>query len=272
MLLYSPSKLNLFFRVLRKREDGYHEVASLFQAIDFCDRLEIEFSAKDLITCTDPTLDCGPTNLVWKAREEFRKNFPLPPVHIHLHKKVPIQSGLGGGSGNAATVLWGLNALLNHPASEETLREIGARFGSDVSFFFSTGTAYCTGRGEKVNSLPPLPTQTGWLAKPHFGLSTPLVYKHTKVDSLSPRDPLHALLLAKNGTPEYFNDLEVSSFTLEPRLIDLKIRLLQSFQTVVMTGSGTAFFCLNGTPPREDVNFYPFSFLQRSPERWYCPA
>lgn len=271
MKLLSPSKLNLFFRVLRKRDDGYHEIASLFQAIDFCDTIELELANQDLITCSDPTLPCDSTNLVWRAREAFRSLFPLPPVHVHLIKKIPVQSGLGGGSGNAATILWGLNQLIGAPASEDELRKMGEKFGSDISFFFSSGTAYCTGRGENVESLEPTSRVSGWIAKPVFGLSTPLVYKNTQIEKLSLRDPISALVSFQKGTPLYFNDLEIPSFALEPRLIALKEKLLEQFETVVMTGSGTALFCLDGSPsPIPDVAFYPFSFIQRASQSWYC--
>jgi 4-diphosphocytidyl-2-C-methyl-D-erythritol kinase len=279
MRLFSPSKINLFFRVLQKRNDGYHEIVSLFQAIDFFDFLEFKFSDEDRLTCTDSTLACDSTNLIYQAREIFRSQFPLPPVHIHLIKQIPIQSGLGGGSGNAATTLWGLNRLLKGIASEEQLRDMGAQLGSDVAFFFSSGTAYCTGRGEKIDSVMP-PDQdvfsfSGWIAKPVFGLSTPLVYKNTFVDGLPCRDPLLALRSFSTDSPLYFNDLEISSFQLEPRLIAIKEQLLQQFKTVVMTGSGTAFFCLHPfkeVQPIKKLVLHPFSSLRRDPAGWYCAS
>lgn len=266
MLFFSPAKLNLFFRVLRKRSDGYHEIASLFQAIDLCDTVTIEKTERDSLTCSDPELPCDSSNLAWKALYLFRQVFPFSfPIHIHLEKKIPIQSGLGGGSGNAATVLWGLNELCGRPATVEQLAEMGARLGSDVAFFFSTGTAYCTGRGEILEPVSlPQPIQ-GWLAKPTFGLSTPLVYKETRVDALPNRDPRKAI----QNYPCFFNDLEPAAFRLESRLIAFKNQLdAMRFDSVTMTGSGTAFFCL-GKPDAVDSSLIPFLSLNRSLSSWY---
>ena len=115
---------------------------------------------------------------------------------------------------------------------------------------------------------------SGWIAKPLFGLSTPLVYKNTSVDDLPCRDPLAALQSFFTDRPLYFNDLEISSFALEPQLIEIKQQLLNQFKTVVMTGSGTAFFCLHpivsSVQPIKQVALYPFSFLRRDETRWYC--
>ncbi len=265
MILFSPAKLNLFFRVLGKRSDQYHEIASLFQAIDLCDTVIIEKAERDALSCSDPELPCDSSNLAWKALDLFRQMFPFPFfVHIHLEKKIPMRAGLGGGSSNAATVLWGLNQLCNGPAAVEQLAVMGARLGSDVPFFFSTGTAYCTGRGEILESVSlPQPLQ-GWLAKPSFGLSTPLVYKETCVDALPNRNPREAL---RAGS--FFNDLEPAAFRLEPRLIAFKNRLdAMQFDSVTMTGSGTAFFCL-GKPPAVDPALIPFCSLNRPISSWY---
>lgn len=257
MILLSPAKLNLSFQVLRKRGDGYHDIASLFQAIDLFDRLFISPSDQDKITCTDPAIPCDETNLVAKAMALFpnRSRF-----HIHIEKKIPVQAGLGGGSSNGATVLWGINELMGRPNTLDQLVEMGAKIGSDVPFFLSLGSAFCTGRGEILEPRP-FVTLTGWLAKPIFGLSTPLVYKQTRIEELP-----------KNRNEAYFNDLEVPAFQLEPRLIQLQKKLQTfGFEHVVMTGSGTAFFCLgNGNPsPIDGVTFFPFQSIQRNPASWY---
>lgn len=262
--LISPAKLNLFFRVLRKRPDGYHDIASLFQAIDLFDRLFFSLSTHDQITCTDPSLPCDQSNLVAKALSLFKKR---PPIRIHIEKKIPMQAGLGGGSSNAATALWGINELSGRPLTGKDLLSLGAQIGSDVPFFLSSGTAYCTGRGEILEPFALPAILKGFVAKPLYGLSTPLVYQNTSLSELPPRDPLIAL----QNYPQFFNDLEIPAFRLEPRLIALRNQLQKSFQQVVMTGSGTAFFCINGIPkPIEGVQFFPFQSIQRpNPLEWY---
>lgn len=262
----SPAKLNLFFRVLRKRSDGYHEIASLFQAIDLFDRLFVSEATSDQITCSDSRILCDDSNLVSKALHCFRKNYPVSPVRIHIEKNIPIEGGLGGGSSNAASVLWALNERAGHPATVEELIEMGATIGSDVPFFFSKGTAYCTGRGEIMTpfSLPePL---MGYVAKPDYGLSTPLVYKEVARIEFSKKDPLKSLV----NYPEFFNDLEIPAFRIESRLKRLHEELQIHFKEVRLTGSGSAFFCLHGEPkPIEGVKFYPFQSVQRPDLAWY---
>ena len=249
---------------MRKRPDGYHEIASLFQAVDLFDRLFVSRAPTDKITCSDTNIPCDGNNLVVKAIDLFRARYPLPPVHIHIEKKIPIQAGLGGGSSNAATALWALNELIEVPADITELIEIATQIGSDVPFFFSSGTAFCTGRGEILEPFILPRGLEGHIAKPEMGLSTLLVYKNVRIEEFLPLDPRKCLA----NYPEFFNDLEIPSFKLEPRLLGVRDELKKKFSKVVMTGSGTAFFCLNGNPCFMDgVTFYPFKSVQRT--AWY---
>ncbi len=264
--LFSPSKLNLFFRVLGKRFDGYHEIASLMQAIDFCDEIELSLGKKDEVSCSDVGLACDETNLVCRAREVFRTRYGLGGVRIRLIKRVWMQAGLGGGSGNAATVLWGLNQLVGGLVSEGEFKEMAAELGSDVPFFFSSGTARCTGRGEKVESLAEAVEVKGWVVKPHFGLSTKVVYERVRENRLQS-------VIA--GDVLYYNDLECFAFEAEPRLKLVKEMLLREFAVVMMTGSGTAFFCSAPLHTEvqfmEDLLYHPISSIQRKEKEWYVP-
>ena len=260
MRFFSPAKVNLFFRVLRKRSDGYHEIASLYQAIDLGDWITFCPSDHDELTCSPPTLPCDETNLISKARALFRTHINLPPVHIHLEKQIPMQAGLGGGSSNAATTLWALNQLTNTPLSTEQLMTLGSFLGSDVPFFFSSGTAFCTGRGEIIAPFSLSPVQ-GMVEKPPYGLSTPEVYRNVRVDKLPLTDVEEVLRSFRDGHLHLFNDLEYSAFQLEPRLRAFKEELLSQFKTVSMTGSGTAFFCLSDQGTIRSI--------QRTASTWY---
>src|SRR5262249_13981075 len=107
LTLLSPAKINLFLRILGKRPDGYHELASLFQAIDLADTIHFSLSDADHLTCTDPAIPVDRSNLIWKSVNLFRRKTGLNfHLKIHLEKKIPHQAGLGGGSSNAATTLW----------------------------------------------------------------------------------------------------------------------------------------------------------------------
>ncbi len=252
--LFSPAKVNLFFKVLGRRSDGYHEVASLNQVIDLGDVITLERSVQDTFTCSDPEIPLDHTNLVLKALALFREKTALNfPVSIHLEKKIPIQAGLGGGSSNAATTLFGLQLLSGLDLKEKTLQEWGSFLGADVPFFFSEGTAYCTGRGECIENIDSLMSlQRLWIAKPQEGLSTPAVYSHVQIRAEG-HDATQALEHAKLGRLVSFNDLEEAAFSLLPSLNSYRQQLLElGFSKVVMTGSGSAFMCF-GEPILQPV-------------------
>lgn len=271
--LFSPAKVNLFFRVLRRRPDGYHEIASLYQVVSLKDRLTMELADEDCLTCDDPSIPCDERNLVLKAVNLFRrKTGSAVRVRVHLEKKIPAQAGLGGGSSNAATALFALRALTGIEVDEAQLAAWGAELGSDISFFFSTGTAFCHSRGELFVNMPPLIQTGGVIAKPQEGLSTPEVFKLCRPESFNPREADVCLKRTLNGELELFNDLEDAAFSLLPSLSHLKNCLLeQGYSQVSMTGSGTAFFCLGSAPSFTipGVHVFPVDFLQREREHWY---
>ena len=263
---FSPAKINLFLRVLGRRKDGYHGLASLFHAIDLGDVLTIQAASEDVFTCDVAEVPRSPKNLVLRALSLFRqKTGCYCPVHIHLQKKIPLQAGLGGGSSNAATTLWALNTLFQTAICEEDLRQWGALLGSDVPFFFSSGTAYCTGRGEHVHSLPPIPWSFPLvLAKPSMGLSTETIFSLLDCSQCASEDPEKLLDSFLQGTPRFLNDLEIPAFRALPELRTFKHTLEQLFESVVMTGSGTAFFAIGKHPA-----YPPISLSRRSPQQWY---
>jgi 4-diphosphocytidyl-2-C-methyl-D-erythritol kinase len=272
--LFSPAKINLFLRVVSKRPDGYHELSSVFQAISLGDTLSIELHDRDQLTCRDPLLPVDDSNLVLKAIRLFRRKTNTEVFFkVHLDKRIPTQAGLGGGSSNGATALWACNQLtgLNLPLS--TLAEWGGEIGSDIPFFFSQGTAYCTGRGESVHHLPPLAGRSLWIIKPPEGLSTPEVYGRLNLKN-SIRDKLldNDLEEFLSGCLTFYNDLEPPAFELSPKLKELKKSLIEGgFETVLMTGSGSAFFCLGeGKLPADPKNgVFQAYFINRTLDQWY---
>lgn len=273
--LRSPAKINLFLRILGKRFDGYHELATLMQAIDLCDTLQISLSSQDYFSCSDPALPMDSANLVCKALSLFRRYTQcLQPLTIHLQKRIPREAGLGGGSSNAATMLYGINYLLGSPISHDQLVSWAGEIGSDVAFFLSQGTAYCTGRGESIQPISPLSPQSFWIVKPPFGLATPAVYKALKLESLASRAPLQALETFSKGVGEPFNDLEEAAWTCSPELLLWKEHLLaQGFKRVLLCGSGSSLACFDSSKkvPRlpGEGSLYPVRFLQRSAHHWF---
>ncbi len=273
--LRSPAKINLFLRILGKRPDGYHELASLMQAIDLCDTIHFSLSTTDQFSCSEASLPMDASNLVCKAVALFRQKTALThPLQIHLHKKIPREAGLGGGSSNAATTLYALNQLLNASVSHEELIKWAGELGSDVAFFLSHGTAYCTGRGECIRPIAPLPAQSFWIVKPTFGLSTPAVYRALLLDSLEQRQPLYALDAFMKGEGVPFNDLEEAAWYCSPQLLRWReLLLLQGFKRVLLCGSGSSLACF-GSPRKvpklpEPGELFPVRFLQRHAYSWF---
>ena len=173
----TPAKVNLTLEVLGKRPDGYHEIATVMQAVDLFDRLTVERAETISLETGDSGLPTDDRNLVIRAarllHEEAKRG---DGAHIRLDKRIPVAAGLGGGSSDAAATLWALNRIWGLRWSRERLSELGARIGSDVPFFLGRGRAMGTGRGERLRGL----TSSGGLAlvlvNPNFPLSTAEAY------------------------------------------------------------------------------------------------
>jgi len=294
MVLFSPCKINLFLRIIRKREDGFHDLASLFQAIGFGDTLELKKidGNKDEFTCNMEGVPTDSSNLVLRALELMREKTGVSQYFsANLIKQVPAQAGLGGGSANAATAMWGANELMGKPASLEEMIEWSGDLGSDITFFLSRGTAYCTGRGEIMTPTDPLlPSGTKLcIVKPNVGLSTPSVFKALDYDELSELDAGEVLLPAflnadgvENVSEEfYINDLEPPAFRCVPALGELKdsLQKVAGFKHVMMSGSGTSIFCLgqpeneeeflNEFGKRQDLRVFFAEFVNREEGEWF---
>jgi 4-diphosphocytidyl-2-C-methyl-D-erythritol kinase len=273
LTLASPAKLNLFLQVVGRRSDGYHDLASLFQVIDLSDTLHFAFHDVDELTCTDSTIPTGASNLVVKATDLFRrKTGHRFNLKVHIEKRIPQQAGLGGGSSNAATTFWALNHLFGQPASLQDLQLWSAEIGSDIPFFLSEGTAFCTGRGEVIRPLSPLSHTKVWIVKPKEGLSTPQVFGRLNLATLPKRHAEEVLQQFIAGEPSYFNDLEEAAISIMPELAVLKSRLLASgFHTVLMTGSGSSLFCVgSANPPDMPGTFVRAAhYINRTPHSWY---
>ncbi len=153
--LESPAKVNLHLALLGLRDDGFHELAMVMQAIDFCDELVLEPHSGLQLHCEGLELANDSTNLVMQAAQLLRKAFPEQQLgaRIHLRKRIPLKAGLGGGSSNAAATLMGLNQLWGLGLSTEELKVYGAQLGSDVAFFIAGGTQLCFGRGERLEPV-----------------------------------------------------------------------------------------------------------------------
>jgi 4-diphosphocytidyl-2-C-methyl-D-erythritol kinase len=257
----APAKINLYLQVLWKRDDGFHEIESLIQAIDLYDEITLEKSDKIELTVSDPSIPNDNRNLAFRAAEAFQDSFPFPGVKIELIKNIPVGAGLGGGSSDAAFVLRGLCQLYDlHPTFDE-LSGIAATLGSDIPFFLSTGQALVKGRGEILETINlPIDYEIVILSPP-VAISTAEVYSLKKISLTTKRiEPLlnsgidfSGLLRLAN---DFRNDLEEVVLKKYPILQDLKRSLLGSGAFYCsMTGSGSSFFGLfmTGTKISEEL-------------------
>ncbi|CAK9328106.1 unnamed protein product [Citrullus colocynthis] len=290
LTLFSPCKINVFLRITKKREDGYHDLASLFHVISLGDTIKFSLSPskKDRLSTNVSGVPLDDRNLIIKALNLYRKKTGSDKFFwIHLDKKVPTGAGLGGGSSNAATALWAANQFSGCLATEKDLQEWSSEIGSDIPFFFSEGAAFCTGRGEVVQNLPPpVPLDVPMvLIKPQEACSTAEVYKRLRLDQTSKVDPSSLLdRITKNGISQdvCINDLEPPAFEVLPSLKRLKQRIISAsrgeFDAVFMSGSGSTIVGIGSPDPPgfiynddefQDVFLAETNFLTREANQWY---
>lgn len=178
LTLVSPAKINLFLEVLFLREDGYHEIRSILQLIDLCDRITLAKRREGIEVEVVGAAPSGRENLAYQAAELlFKEAGVRAGVKIQIEKRIPVGGGLGGGSSNAAATLWGLTGLYGLDLPLKDLMAVGAQLGSDVPFFFFQGAALAEGRGEWLRPLPPLPRLWVVVANPGFSVSTAWAYQ-----------------------------------------------------------------------------------------------
>ena len=189
--LKAHAKINLTLEVLGRRDDGYHEVATIMQTVDLHDTVRLTPAADISLTCNDPALQSA-DNLAFKAAQLLRDVSGFSGgVHIAIEKAIPVSAGLGGGSSDAAATLRGLNDLWKLGMTTTQLQPLAARLGSDVPFLLRGGTAIALGRGERVRHLPPADIQ--WMV-----VLTPDV-RHAG-DSPSKTAALYGMLTTANYT------------------------------------------------------------------------
>jgi len=273
--LDAPAKINLSLRVVRRREDGFHEIATQMAPLALADRLTLERlpgapHGRVEFTCDDASVPGDETNLAVKAvRALERETGALPAVRIHLGKRVPHGAGLGGGSSDAAAVLRGLRDLLAAEWREAVLHNAAAAVGSDVPFFLHGGVCDCAGRGEVVTPVP----DWNWrarilLLKPPFGVPTPDAYRRWAESRETPGLTYGPQYV--DGV-ELVNDLERPVFAKYPVLGLLKARLREGagVRAALMSGSGSTVFAVL----EESANAAPLLKAAQEligDELWFC--
>lgn len=245
MQLRAPAKFNLSFKILGRRADSFHEIETLMTPVSLFDIVTITFqdeSGKITLICDDPSLPAGEDNLVVRAARHFLATTgSRVGLSIDLQKTIPHGAGLGGGSSDAASVLLGLNRLLQTGLSIDELRKLGATIGSDVPFFLFESAANCRGRGELVEATT-LPRKLSLLLlKPAFGVPTPWAYGRWKESKELPAIRYEA---QKFSGFTFVNDLERPVFEKYVFLAQMKMWLLEQPEVcaALLSGSGSTVF------------------------------
>ncbi len=280
--VFAPAKINLYFDILSKRGDGYHEVLTLFQALDLHDILTFQFSTRDntkdvnlespevVITLApgqhyiDRALfPLGNNNSILQAISIFLSALPEKPnvqIKVRVEKNIPIGAGLAGGSADAAAALIALNHYFNQPFTFETLLNFASQIGSDVSFCLSGGTAIGRGRGERLEVLLERPECHFVLVKPRsLSISTPWAYKiydqfivSQNANELVEPHSISQLLLdlkfdsrIEKHAELFWNAFEPAIFREHPILKEIKNCLLNlGCISAQLTGSGPTIYGL----------------------------
>jgi 4-diphosphocytidyl-2-C-methyl-D-erythritol kinase len=242
-----PAKINLWLEVIRKRDDGYHELSSLMLPIGIHDDLELEAHKGGGISleCDDLAVPSDARNLAWRAAEVFLNTVGSSiGVHLRITKKIPVAAGLGGGSADAAGVLLALNNLHHNCLTLLQLEFLGRKLGADVPFFLHQRPALATGIGEQLYMVEGLPDYPLVLIKPPLAVSTRWVYESLKLTRGESRINLDSFMNCPwqlQGVIE--NDLETVTLAEYPLLDQMKAWLLQNGAiAAAMSGSGPTVF------------------------------
>lgn len=251
--LKAYAKVNLTLDIVRRRSDGYHLLKSVMQSISLFDTITLEKQTEGFALKSDhPLLPLDQTNICWRAFLAFQDHTKVKGgVLVTIDKKIPIAAGLGGGSADAAAVLYGLNQLFATNLSLQQLQEIGLLVGADVPFCLQGGTSLVQGIGESVKQLKPLPDAVLVLIKPSAAVSTAEVYQRLSPAAYGGVATENFLeLLEQNQTAEVLgsclaNALETVTFDLVPDIAVWKKRLGDhgAFGRL-MSGSGPTVFGL----------------------------
>lgn len=253
--MLAPAKINLTLDITGRREDGYHLIHTIMQAVDYTDevRVSLREAGGIRLTVSDPTLPADARNTAYRAAAAFLATVDLeealPGVDIHVTKRIPMEAGLAGGSADAAAVLTALNWLTDAHMTAEELCEIGQTVGADVPFCILGGAAAATGIGTILSPLPFLPACWLVIAKPDCGVSTAEAYRLVDGADIPHRPHQFAMTDALCG-----GDLEaagrelcnVFEYALDlPEVRDIKA-VMRRHGTLgcQMTGSGSAVFGL----------------------------
>jgi len=257
----SPAKVNLGLRVVGKRNDGYHDIETLFTTVGLKDIVTIEKKRSGIeVTADSPDTPDGEKNLAHRAaKKTLERGDGFGGMRIALRKEIPAGAGLGGASSNAAAVIRGVDQLFDLHLEESALLQIAREVGSDVPFFMKGGAALATGRGDELSHLDPGVPLDLVIVFPGFPISTSWAY--SRVDSGLTPEWFDIKILAsalEHGDlsslcKRLYNSFEYIVFKTYPELYEIKKKMMQSGALgSLLSGSGSSLFAI--APDRETAS------------------
>lgn len=251
MKVQANAKINLTLDVVRKREDGYHELDMIMLPLSLCDTLDVSLAHKDEIVCGTSEFPLDETNTIYKAILLMRKHFNIKECfRVEVTKRIPMQAGLAGGSANGAAMLKAIIALCKLEVDEKTLIQIAKQIGADVPFCVVNKPSRVKGIGEKVTTFSYDCPFYLMLVKPKEGVSTGLAFSKIAFESCThPNVDECQQSLLNNDYNKLCNcignTLEQSAMSITPIIKEIKEKLIiDGFDSVLMSGSGSTVFAM----------------------------
>lgn len=251
--LPSFAKINWHLRVLGRRDDGFHELCTVFQTVSLRDRLTFTAAEQMILTCDDPKIPTDNRNLIVRAAELLLHTYRIKKgARIHLAKRIPAPGGLGGGSSNAAAALLGLIKLWEIEMSFDELNRLGSEIGSDVPFFFYGGTAAGAGRGTEIRPVEDLTEKFLLIVTPPIDISTREAFARLGAPRLTNENAKSILQICHREAQaldlrrkQLKNDFETSVFAAAPEIERAKEKLLElGAIQALLSGSGASVFAI----------------------------
>ncbi|MFD1553468.1 4-(cytidine 5'-diphospho)-2-C-methyl-D-erythritol kinase [Putridiphycobacter roseus] len=264
MITYPPCKINIGLNIINKRTDGYHNIESVFYPIPFFDILEINVATAFSFSSSGlPIHGDKKNNLVVQAYEILKTKYNIGPVKIHLHKRIPMGAGLGGGSADAAHTITMLNQLFDLKLSTSLMETIALSLGSDCPFFIEDRAKFVTGRGESMTPSPiDLKGYYLYLINPGVHVSTKAAY--AAINYAPNPDKLEVAIQVEDWKNKVYNQFELPIFKLHPSIRKIKETLYNMGAVYAsMSGTGSTVYGLFKTEPKllELYNFEKIRLL-----------
>ncbi|MFT8315253.1 MAG: 4-(cytidine 5'-diphospho)-2-C-methyl-D-erythritol kinase [Clostridium sp.] len=251
MLLKAYAKINISLDIIGKREDGYHLLKMIMQAIDLYDVMNINKIDNGIkLSCDKQYVPTDEKNIAYKAAKLFMDTYNIKSgISIEINKNIPVAAGLAGGSTDGAAVLRAMRDIFSIDVTDEELMELGLKLGADVPYCILGGTALCEGIGEKITPLKSFKNKILILVKPNFGVSTKEVYKNFDIERVFKHPDMNSLIKAMER-----DDLEFISNNMKNLLENVTIRKYSMLKNIkdsmlrygalgsMMSGSGPSIF------------------------------